>query len=282
MTRDHRRDYARMFVNVHNMGDTNVLQKFFREFCTPGCRYVAEFPNAGRFNAPKVRRSKNREELITHVLHDSSLFPDLSFRLMGCKLIQRKGYVGSQLLFRLAMKGTVYRRADPCIDSLSATNGIAGRRAFYANQAAASSGTTGSGALRRKLCIHQRKLRQYEETLLQTTQSTSCLSLEESLDSCSNSSGSHSDTNSSNSNNDNSHHKTMEEVVVVDDEMEECLLCQAVALCGAMKPIDNNLLTSSNSPLIFDEPISVTVRNVVTFYLDEFHRIYCYEILAYE
>ncbi len=106
--RDIRKDYPTMWINVSNHYDRNLLSKFFEEFCTPGCRYVAELP-FDTAHTSRVRRSKNRAELIAQILHDSSFFPDLSFRLMSMKIVQRKGYVGSQVVIRAQFKGTVIR-----------------------------------------------------------------------------------------------------------------------------------------------------------------------------
>lgn len=329
MTRDHRYDYARMYINVHNSADSNILQKFFREFCTPGCRHICEFPAASRFNGTRTRRSKNREELIADVLSDVGNFPDLTCHLLDCKLIERKGYVGSQLVFRMISKGTAYRRTDQTLEaaatataaSMNCANMLANRRAYY------SSSSSSSSRSNKVLCVHQRQMRQYETMLIQQQQEQGLVA-DESMDSdCSISSSSATSTSTSSSDSTTttcasssqqicycspSSQETIEEMrgvnegeeeisrekerakgdklMNMEEEVEECLLCQAaiaLSITTTNKNKNNNNNTSNitatvSSPLIFDSPVAITTRPTVTFYLDEFHRIYCYEILAYE
>lgn len=98
-----------MWINAHLYDREHALRFFLEDFCTPGCRMKAAFHHASKFNAPRFRRSKNRDEVIKHTLYDTGLFPDLTFRLLSSKVIQRKGYVGSQIIFRVQMNGTVLR-----------------------------------------------------------------------------------------------------------------------------------------------------------------------------
>jgi len=212
--RDLRQLIPQMFANVHNGHDFTLLKSFFEEFCTPGCRFVAEYPHAEKFNAPRIRRSKNRDELVAHVLYDVGIFPDIMFQVLSTKIIQRKGYVGSQLVFDLLMKGTAIHRHKESVDSIHK---------------------------KPVLCIHQKNQLMIDQ--LVSTMSISSL-------------------NQGKDDDDQSHHTTgyqQKPPLVID----ECILCKAIE-----KPL---LMT----------PVQVVSKNSIIFYLDEFHQIYCYEMVAH-
>jgi len=77
LKRDIRREYAKMFLNVHNYFDSNLVGEFFREVCTPDCHFRISVPIiATQFNGPDIRYFNGINNIIGNTLHCFDLIPD--------------------------------------------------------------------------------------------------------------------------------------------------------------------------------------------------------------
>ena len=120
LKRDIRRDYARMFANVHNSTEINMIDSFFKFICKPDCQIKmrrktsipsSQFAYTNKQCTPRgtVDVLFDEETLLSFICHSfllCSCFPDFVLKINNVSISQTVGAAGSKLLINAEFHGT--------------------------------------------------------------------------------------------------------------------------------------------------------------------------------
>jgi hypothetical protein len=262
--RDIRRRYGEMWVNVNNYHDPSLLDSWFREFCRPDCEFYTFKPSphtsSDRESLVAYEKLGKKEEtilglndIISAFIMNFELMPDSVARLKECQVRVVQGDIGSRIVGKIMIRGTklfhvVQKENQKEIENNSTNN--------YGPQ---------------RSCNNQASFSDHREAdMMEVETSPERSSSQDSLSSTTTSEGSFLSSELSQGDNDTVLSPEKVDSVMRDEKKKEE---EADQLCPMSAP------SSAELQLVpLETPIEMVMEAVFTMTLDEFNRIYKFQL----
>ncbi len=105
--RDIRRKYALMLSNVMNSRDSLLLSQFLKEFAVPHFEAHEEIPEDVDLKLHRMKIIQGQDQFVEVIGYNFAMMPDGIFCLSDVKVCQKLNTLGSRVVLRASMLGTM-------------------------------------------------------------------------------------------------------------------------------------------------------------------------------